>query len=76
MMAAYGMLFVGLMVLALCGGLLGLGLFAVRDMTTFGGRPAAAAAAISQGLEVLTGRSARDETIQEQHEHTRSDLPV
>jgi len=76
MMAAYGMLFVGLTVLALCGGLLVLGLFAVRNMTYSGSGQAPASGGTSQGLEVLTERYARGEVTKEQREHTRSDLLV
>jgi uncharacterized membrane protein len=76
MMAAYGMLFVGLAVLALCGGLLGLGLFAVRDVTHFGSEQAIASGGTRRALEVLTERYARGEITKEQYEHTRSDLLV
>ena len=59
MMGAYGMLFVGLTVLTLCGGLLVLGLFAVRDMTYAGSGRAPASGGTSQGLKVLTEWYAR-----------------
>jgi uncharacterized membrane protein len=74
MMTAYGMLFVGLTVLAVFGGLLVLGLFTVRNLTYSGSGQAPASGGTSQGLEVLIERYARGEITQERHEHTRSDL--
>ena len=74
MMAAYGMLFVGLTALALCGGLLVLGLFAVRNMTYSGSGQAPASGLTSQRLEALSERYGRGEITKKQFEHARSDL--
>jgi uncharacterized membrane protein len=70
MMTAYGMLFVGLTVLAVSGGLLVLGLLVVRNMT-YSGR--GWDGATSQSFEVLIERYARGEITREQYEHIRSD---
>jgi uncharacterized membrane protein len=74
MMAAYGMLFLGLMVLALCGGLLVLGLSAVRELTYSGSGRAPASGETSQRLEVLAEQYGRGEITRRQFEHARSDL--
>jgi uncharacterized membrane protein len=76
MMTAYGMLFIGLTVLALCAGLLVLGLFVLRDITHSGRGQAPASCRTGQGPQVLAEQYAREEitTITtEQYEHSRLD---
>jgi putative membrane protein len=72
-----GMLFGGLMMLVVVGGLLVLGFVAVRTLAQPGsGQQAPSSGGRSQALEVLQGRYARGEITKEQYETMRRDLSL